>query len=87
MRTAIAASVSLDGLTIIKGQDHLKLYQFNTKTAEHYFCDTCGIYTHHRRRSNPNEYGYNVGCLEGINPYDLGEIDVVDGINHPSDSS
>lgn len=28
----------------------------------------CGIYTHHRRRSNPHEYGYNVGCLEGVNP-------------------
>ncbi len=32
----------------------------------------CGIYTHHRRRSNPDQYGYNVACLEGIDPFALG---------------
>ena len=84
-RGAIAVSVNLDGLRVVKGGDVLTLYQFNTMTAEHYFCSICGIYTHHRRRSNPNEYGVNVACLEGISPFDLGEVPVVDGINHPSD--
>lgn len=82
---AIVASVSLDGIEIVKGKDALKLYQFNTKTAKHYFCVHCGIYTHHQRRSNPNEYGFNVGCLEGVNPYELGEVIVNDGVNHPAD--
>ncbi|MGD8172371.1 GFA family protein [Vibrio sp. TRT 21S02] len=82
---AIVASVSLDGIEIVKGKDALKLYQFNTKTAKHYFCAHCGIYTHHQRRSNPNEYGFNVGCLEGVNPYELGEVIVNDGVNHPAD--
>jgi hypothetical protein len=45
----------------------------------------CGIYTHHQRRSNPGEYGYNVGCLEGVNPFELGPIPSMDGVNHPAD--
>lgn len=79
------ASVSLNDLRVIRGQDKLTLYQFNTKTAKHYFCSICGIYTHHQRRSNPNQFGFNVACLEGVNPYDLENIPIVDGINHPSD--
>ena len=85
MRGAIAASVLLEGLKITKGADLLTLYQFNTMTAKHYFCSICGIYTHHRRRSNPDQYSFNVACLEGINPYDLEDVPVLDGINHPSD--
>jgi hypothetical protein len=84
-RGAIVSSVTLDGINIIKGENFLTLYQFNTKTAKHYFCSKCGIYTHHQRRSNPNQYGFNVACLEGIDPYDLGEIPTLDGVNHPAD--
>ncbi|MCG9681068.1 GFA family protein [Vibrio sp. Isolate23] len=82
---AIVASVKLDGIRIVKGQELLKLYQFNTGTAKHYFCSECGIYTHHQRRSDPSEYGFNVGCLEGVNPFELGEIVTHDGVNHPAD--
>jgi len=82
---AIVASVPLDRIRIIKGADVLKLYEFNTKTAKHYFCSNCGIYTHHQRRSSPNEYGFNIGCLEGVNPFDLGEVVTNDGVNHPAD--
>ncbi|WP_456294815.1 GFA family protein [Vibrio sp. AK197] len=82
---AIVASVNLDDIKIIRGEADLTLYQFNTHTAKHYFCRHCGIYTHHQRRSNPSEYGYNVACLEGVNPYALGEVVVNDGVNHPAD--
>ena len=85
MRGAIAASVSLDGLKIIEGAEKLRLYQFNTMTAKHYFCSVCGIYTHHQRRFNPNEFGFNVACLEGVNPYDFKDVPIMDGINHPAD--
>jgi hypothetical protein len=84
-RGAIAASVALEGLTIAQGLEKLTLYQFNTKTAKHYFCSVCGIYTHHQRRSNPTQFGFNVACLEGVNPYELGEVPIMDGINHPAD--
>lgn len=84
-RGAIAVSAPLDGLRVVKGQDVLTLYTWNTHTARHWFCSICGIYTHHRRRSNPNEYGVNVACLEGVNPRDLGDVPWVDGVVHPSD--
>lgn len=84
-RGAAAVSAPLDGLRVVKGQDRLTLYRWGSMTAQHWFCATCGIYTHHRRRSNPNEYGVNVAILDGVNPRDLGEIGWVDGVNHPSD--
>ena len=84
-RGAIVARVPRHGLRITQGTEHLRLYQFNTYTAEHYFCRFCGVYTHHRRRSNPDEYGFNVGCLEGVDPFELGEVRVDDGMHHPSD--
>ena len=84
-RGAIAVSAPLEGVEVLKGADSLTLYTFGTHTAQHYFCKTCGIYTHHRRRSNPNQFGVNVAILEGVNPRDLGEVPWVDGVNHPSD--
>lgn len=84
-RGAIAATVAEDGLQVVRGGEQLRLYQFNTHVAEHWFCGVCGIYTHHRRRSNPREFGYNVGCLEGINPFALGEVPTNDGVHHPAD--
>jgi len=84
-RGAIVASVPLDGIKITKGEDVLSLYQFNTMTARHFFCSKCGIYTHHQRRSNPHQYSFNVACLDGVNPFDIGEVSLVDGINHSSD--
>lgn len=82
---AIAGTIPLAGLRIVQGADLLALYQFNTNTAKHYFCSRCGIYTHHQRRSHPDQYGYNVACLDGVNPFDLGAVLTNDGINHPAD--
>lgn len=84
-RGAIAVSAPLDGITIVKGADHLTLYQWGTGAAKHWFCKTCGIYTHHQRRSNPDQYGVNAACLDGVNPRDLDPVPWVDGVNHPSD--
>ena len=84
-RGAIVVSAPLDGVRIVTGEDNLTLYQWGTKAAKHYFCKTCGIYTHHQRRSNPNEYGVNAAAIEGVNPRDLGDVPWTDGINHPSD--
>jgi hypothetical protein len=84
---AIVGSVPLSGLKIVSGEDKLRLYQFDTKEAEHYFCLICGIYTHHKRRSNPNQYGINLGCLEGVDPNLIEGVTICDGAkNHPSDT-
>lgn len=45
----------------------------------------CGIYTHHKRRSNPNQFSVNVACIKGVNPFEQGNIPTTDGINHSSD--
>jgi hypothetical protein len=79
------AALPLSGLRILKGQQVLRLYQFNTMTAKHYFCSNCGIYTHHQRRSNPDQYCYNVGCLDDVNPFDIPDVPKRDGVNHSSD--
>lgn len=84
-RGAIVASVTTDNLRIVKGQEALRVYQFGTRTAKHYFCSVCGIYTHHQRRSNPSQYGYNVACLKGVNPFELGSVTTYDGVHHPAD--
>lgn len=86
-RGAAAVSVPMGELTILKGAENLSLYQWGTKTAKHYFCKTCGIYTHHQRRSDPNEFGVNLGNLDGVSVRELGDIPWVDGINHPSDQN
>ncbi|TDK31382.1 GFA family protein [Rhizobium deserti] len=87
MRGAVAASAQLEGIEFIEGVVNLTLYQFNTGTAKHYFCKTCGIYTHHQRRSNPSQFGINVACIEGISPFDFPEVTVMDGVAHPSDTA
>ena len=85
MRGAIAVSAALQDIEITSGMELLTLYQFNTKQAKHYFCSKCGIYTHHQRRSNPDQYGVNVACLDGISPFDFAEIPVNEGRTHPKD--
>ncbi len=85
MRGYVAVSAELAGLKFLAGEDKLRIYQFNTKTAKHYFCSICGIHTHHQRRSNPNQFGINVACLEGVSPFDFAEVQVANGVNHPGD--
>lgn len=84
MRGAVVVSAQLDDIHITAGADALTLYQFNSNTAKHYFCSKCGIYTHHQRRSNPQQYGINVACL-GISPFEVEDVPVLDGTAHPAD--
>jgi hypothetical protein len=57
--------------------EDLTLYQWHTRTAEDYFCPTCGILPFRRPRSRtPQEiaegtpefsgWSINVRCLEGV---------------------
>ena len=87
MRGAVAVTSRLGGFRVTEGEAKLGTYRFNTKTAEHHFCTVCGIYTHHKRRSNPSELGVNVACLEGLSPFDFTEVVVLDGNRHPADNS
>ena len=53
--------------------------------AKHYFCSECGIYTHHNPRINPAMTGFNVGCIDEIDTFDMKDVPVNDGQNHPLD--
>ncbi len=86
MRGAVAVSADLRGVIFVSGEENLSSYRFNSGIAQHFFCSICGIYTHHQRRSNPQQFGVNVACLEGVSPFDFLEVPVMDGVNHPSDS-
>lgn len=85
MRGAVVVSADVGSLTVLEGEAFLATYQFNTGKAKHHFCSRCGIYTHHQRRSNPDQYGVNVACL-GFSPFDFREVLVHDGVHHPSDT-
>ena len=87
MRGAIAVTSTPSDFELTQGEEKLATYRFNTGVAEHHFCTECGIYTHHKRRSDPNQLGVNVACLEGISPFDFHEVRVHDGSRHPSDNT
>jgi hypothetical protein len=73
-RNAVMHRVPPERFRILRGEDMLTLYTFNTGTAQHYFCRNCGIYTFHKPRSAPDQYTVNVFCLEGV------DKDVVAGL-------
>ena len=83
-RNAIMVKVPEAALRIEQGQELLALYEWNSKIAKHHFCSRCGIHTHHKRRSNPDQLGVNAACLEGVSPFDFRELPVLDGERHPA---
>lgn len=86
MRGAVAVMAGAGGIKFLQGEDRLTRYRFNTGVAQHFFCSTCGIYTHHQRRSDQSQYAVNVACLDGVSPFDFPEVPVIDGVNHTSDT-
>ena len=83
----MVTTINKKDLKIIKGEDKIKTYQFNTNVAKHHFCSECGIHTHNLRRSDPDTFGINVGCIDEIGPKELFKLKTVinDGQNHIKD--
>ena len=80
-RWAVMVSCPPAQFILEKGAESLARYQWNTAIDKHYCCKTCGIYTHHIRRSDPSVYGVNVGCFDDINIRDYLATDINDGIS------
>lgn len=51
---------------LLTGKDNLTLYTFNTHTAKHYFCQTCGVQSFYIPRSNPDGYAVTIACVENL---------------------
>jgi hypothetical protein len=67
-------------LRILTGEPDLALYQFNTRTAKHYFCRHCGIHPFTRPRLDPGRWAFNVRCIDGVDPSAL-KVRTFDGQN------
>jgi hypothetical protein len=51
---------------LVKGNDDLATYQFNTKVAKHTFCKVCGVHPFYVARSDPDKIDVNARCLDGV---------------------
>ncbi len=67
---------------LITGAGQLNSYKWNKQIAEHFFCRNCGVYTHHKRRRDPNQICVNLACLDGINMPEETSIGIVRGSEH-----
>ena len=87
IKGAMVSTINKKDFKVVKGQDKIKTYQFNTNVAKHHFCSECGTHTHNLRRSDPNTFGFNVGCIDEIEPDRLFKLKtyVNDGQNHIKD--
>jgi len=61
---------------LVAGGPSLVEYTFNTRTAKHRFCRTCGTHPFYTPRSHPDQVDVNVRCLDGgaatfrVEPFD-----------------
>ena len=49
---------------LVAGEEALTKYEFNTRTAKHFFCSHCGIKSFYVPRSHPDGYSINARCLD-----------------------
>jgi hypothetical protein len=49
---------------LVRGEDALTTYTFNTGTAKHLFCSVCGIKSFYVPRSHPDAYSVSARCLD-----------------------
>ena len=57
--------VAADSFRLKHGADALVQYTFNTHTARHLFCATCGVKSFYVPRSHPDGISVNARCLDG----------------------
>ena len=72
--------VAPERFRILRGDESLAIYQFNTRTAKHFFCRHCGIQVFSNPRRAPDQYAVNLRCLDDFHEIVAGlEIAHFDG--------
>lgn len=56
--------VPADRFKLLTGKEALVTYTFNTRTAQHLFCSTCGVKSFYVPRSHPDGFSVNANCLD-----------------------
>ena len=56
--------VPLSKFKLLKGEEALTTYTFNSGVAKHTFCKRCGVKPFYTPRSNPDGIDINVRCLD-----------------------
>ena len=56
--------VPLSKFKLLRGEEMLSTYTFNTHNAKHTFCKHCGVKPFYTPRSNPDGIDINVHCLD-----------------------
>ena len=56
--------VTRENFRLLRGEDALSTYTFNTGAAKHHFCRHCGIKSFYIPRSHPDGVSVNVRCLD-----------------------
>jgi len=56
--------VEAEDFRILTGADNITGYTFNTHTAKHTFCKTCGIKPFYTPRSHPDGMSVNFRCVD-----------------------
>jgi hypothetical protein len=62
---------------LLRGDDAIRTYTFNTGVAKHLFCTTCGVKSFYVPRSHPDGISVNARCIDAgsieemtIRPFD-----------------
>jgi len=81
-KSIIMKSIPKSAFILESSPELLREYMWNKKIAKHYFCNECGVYTHHVRRRDPEQISVNLMCVDDILIPENTVINLIDGASH-----
>ena len=81
-KSIIMKSIHKSAFVLESSSDFLGEYMWNKRIAKHYFCNECGVYTHHIRRRDPEQISVNLMCVDDILIPENTVINLIDGSSH-----
>jgi hypothetical protein len=72
----VSSIVKPEAFTLLTGKDSLLLYEWGGKTAQRYFCKTCGIHCYlkgHLEQLGGDYVSVNWNCLDDV---DVGQVKI-----------